>query len=159
MPILLSEHFTLEEATLSGTASRNGIDNSKPSPEVITAASYTAVRMEGVRSLLGNCPIHIDSWIRCLALNRALGSKDTSQHLKGEAIDFIAPQFGTPTEIAKLLVQRVETVGFDQLILEHTWVHISWNSFPGSKQRNQVLSLLSDGSYSRGLTDQFGNHL
>lgn len=159
MPVYLSEHFTLEEAVTSQEAARKGIDNSKPSPEVITAASYTAVKMEGVRNLLGGNPIHINSWIRCLALNRALGSKDSSQHITGNAVDFICPTFGTPTEIAKLLVQRVETVGFDQLILEHTWVHISWNSFPNSKQRNQVLSLLSDGSYSRGLTDQFGNHL
>jgi hypothetical protein len=115
--------------------------------------------MEAVRKLLGGNPISIDSWIRCLALNRALGSKNTSQHITGNAVDFICPAFGSPTDIAKIISVNVASIGFDQLILEHTWVHISWASLPNAKQRNQVLSLLSDGSYSRGLTDQFGNHL
>lgn len=154
--ILLSAHFSLEEATISETASRLGIDNSHPTPQIVTTASRTAVYLEGIRDLLRK-PIHVNSWIRCLDLNRALKSRDTSQHLVGEAVDFICPEFGTPIEICKEIV--ISGLEFDQLILEHTWVHISWNSIPNARQRNQVLSLLQDGSYSRGLTDQFGNHL
>jgi len=153
MAIELSAHFTLEEATISGTASRLGIDNSSPSPQVITAASRTAVWMEQVRDILHN-PIIVNSWIRCPQLNRALGSKDSSQHILGEAVDFICPKFGTPAAIChELLSSGIE---FDQLILEHTWVHISWNSIPGARQRKQVLSLLSNGSYTSGLTDSKG---
>jgi zinc D-Ala-D-Ala carboxypeptidase len=159
MPILLSEHFTLEEATISETASRRGIDNSHHAPQIITNASKTAVHLESVRKLLGGNSIHINSWIRCIELNRALGSKDSSQHISGEAVDFICPSFGTPTDIAKIISEQVGLIGFDQLILEHTWVHISWSSLPNARQRNQVLSLLSNGSYSRGLTDNQGNHL
>ena len=157
-PILLSEHFTLAEATLSQTAARLGIDNDHPEPQIITNASRTAVRLEKVRLILG-APISVNSWIRCLDLNRCLGSKDSSQHVMGEAVDFISPHFGTPLEICKTLIDNKWAVNFDQLILEHTWVHISWNSNPNAKQRNQVLSLLQDGSYSRGLTDIKGNHL
>jgi zinc D-Ala-D-Ala carboxypeptidase len=153
----LSDHFTLEEATISQTASRNGIDNSNPSPDIIIAATKTATRLEKVRALLGNIPLNVDSWIRCLELNRALGSKDTSQHLKGEAVDFICPAFGTPNEICKKIVANKEVINFDQLILEHTWVHISWNSTPNAVQRNQVLSLLESGLYASGLTDKSGN--
>jgi len=156
--ILLSQHFSLEEATISETASRLGIDNSHPSPQIVTTASATAVRMETVRTILGT-PIHVNSWIRSLPLNRALKSKDSSQHVVGEAVDFISPEFGSPTDICHKLVSELTRVNFDQLILEHTWVHISWNSTPNAKQRNQVLSLLQDGSYSRGLTDAKGNHV
>ena len=111
--------------------------------------------MEKVRAFLGK-PISVSSWYRCLQLNREIGSKDTSQHTKAEAVDFICPAFGTPTDICKLLVANKDLIRFDQLILEHTWVHISWNSVPGSQQRGQVLSLLKDKTYAVGLTDKNG---
>jgi zinc D-Ala-D-Ala carboxypeptidase len=151
----LTEHFTLEEVTQSSTASRLGIDNSMP-PSLMPAVLKTAVGMEKVRAALGNKPISIDSWYRCIALNSRLGSKNTSQHLKGEAVDFICPAYGTPTQIAKTLVDAQSLIRFDQIILEHTWIHISWNSNPDTPQRGQVLSLLSTGGYSTGLTDASG---
>jgi len=150
----LSEHFSLLEATHSSTAARLNIDNSSPSAEVIAAATRTAVKMEKVRSIL-NKPIHVDSWIRCLELNRALGSKDTSKHILGLAVDFIAPQYGTPLAICQLLIANADLIGYDQLILEHTWVHISFSPL-GAKPRNQVLSLLQAGGYANGLTDNKG---
>lgn len=156
--IHLSEHFSLEEATNSQTASRLGIDNAHPDQWIVTNAARTAVRMEKVRSLLGQ-PISVSSWVRCQALNRALGSKDSSQHLKGEAVDFICPAFGSPPQICQKLIEEKVLVNFDQLILEHTWVHISWNSLPNSKQRGEVLSLLSGGKYAIGLTDISGQPL
>jgi zinc D-Ala-D-Ala carboxypeptidase len=155
-PISLSEHFTLDEAIISQTAERLGIDNYPNSQEIITTASKTAVKMEKVRVVLGEVSISINSWIRCLELNRALGSSDSSQHVKGEAVDFICPAFGSPLEICKQLLKNKEVLGWDQLILEHTWVHISWKSTPNSIQRGQVLSLLSDKSYAVGLTDKSG---
>lgn len=114
--------------------------------------------MERVRAIL-NSPIHVDSWYRCLQLNRALKSKDTSQHLKGEAVDFICPEFGSPFEICVKILHYPELIIFDQLILEHTWVHISFNADPTTQPRKQVLSLLQDGGYSLGLTDPNGRPL
>lgn len=154
----LSDHFTLEEATISQTADRLGIDNSHPSSITIIVATKTATKMEKVRAIL-NSPISISSWIRCLDLNRALGSKDTSQHILGEAVDFICPAFGTPLEICKALIAQKILINWDQLILEHTWIHISWNSIPNAPQRGQVLSLLATGGYANGLTDKSGNAL
>ena len=151
----LSTHFTLEEATTSQEAARKGIDNFSPSDEIVEAAKNTAFRMELVRQVL-NTPINVNSWIRCLELNRALGSKDSSQHIKGEAVDFIAPAFGTPTEICLELEKSRDLIRWDQLILEHSWVHISWNSVPSSIQRGETLSLLSSGQYAIGLTQADG---
>jgi len=150
----LSEHFSLEEAITSETASRQGINNN-PSGNIIIVMTMTAMQLEKVRALLGQ-PMHIDSWYRCPDLNAAVGSKPTSQHLKGEAIDFICPAYGTPTDIVKYIIANVASINYDQIILEHTWVHISWNSDPSVPQRNQVLSLLSNGGYAHGVTDVNG---
>lgn len=151
----LSEHFSLEEATTSDTAARNGIDNSHPPADVVDSASRTAVKMEKVRALL-SAPIHINSWIRCPELNAAIGSKPTSQHILGEAVDFISPQRGTPLQVCQYLITYKELLRWDQLILEHTWIHISWKATPNAVQRGEVLSLLSTGGYSQGLTDPSG---
>lgn len=152
----LSDNFSLQEAITSDTAERNGIDN-YPDYSTLQVMYKTAVKMEKVRALLSN-PIHINSWFRCLELNRAIGSIDTSQHRKGEAVDFISPKFGTPLQICKVLIANVELINYDQLVLEHSWVHISF-SILNSKPRNQVLSLLANKKYSSGLTDKQGKPL
>jgi len=154
----LSTHFTFPEVTRSSMADRLGIDNSAPE-DVMPAVFNTAAHMELVRLCLKNSAIIIDSWYRCLLLNRALKSKDTSKHILGEAVDFISPSFGTPPQIVKLLAAEFKVLQFDQLIHEHTWVHISFNSNPDSKPRGQVLTLLSDKTYAIGITDKFGKEI
>jgi zinc D-Ala-D-Ala carboxypeptidase len=152
---MISEHFSWYEVTHSDTATRRGINNELP-PELVSAALNTAKNMERVRALLGR-PIIINSWYRGPAL-QALPEfyNPTSQHSKAEAVDYVSPTFGTPVEIARTLLQNQVLIRFDQLILEHTWVHISFNSIPGSVQRGQVLSLLSNKKYTEGLTNLEG---
>lgn len=150
----LSAHFTLAEVVHSQTAERFGIDNTAPD-SLIPTLRLTAGRMELLRALFA-APITISSWYRCPKLNRVLKSNETSQHLRGEAVDFICPAVGTPVEVCKTLLKYKNIIDWDQLILEHTWVHISWNSIPSIKQRGQVLSLLKSGKYASGLTDSSG---
>lgn len=50
----------------------------------------TALKLDGLRREFG-LPITITSGSRCLFHNRALKSKDTSQHLLGRAIDIHCP--------------------------------------------------------------------
>lgn len=149
----LSEHFTVKEATVSETAKRKGISN-EPNETILSAMKRAAVGMERVRALLGNRPIHVNSWYRSNALNIAVRGSTNSQHMKGEAIDFTCPTFGKPLDICKEIVAYRELIRFDQLILEHTWVHISFSKEP----RYEVLSLLEHGKYSKGLTDILGTH-
>lgn len=157
-PQFLSDHFTLREALSSQKAEELGIDNSHPSAAVLNATQYTAGRMELVRTALHGVSIHVDSWIRCLELNTALGSHPNSQHILGEAVDFIAQGFGTPLDIAKAIIAANDTIQFDQLILEGTWVHISFCA-PTVQPRGHVLSLLETGGYAIGITDKKGNKL
>jgi hypothetical protein len=150
----LSDHFSLAEALASETAERMNLMNT-PDDTATSVMYRTAIAMERVRLVLGNKSIHINSWYRCLLLNRALSSKDSSQHLKGEAVDFICPAFGDPLAICRALIAAYDSIRFDQLILEHSWVHISFAISTG-KPRKQVLSLLSNGGYAVGLTNKEG---
>lgn len=153
IPKQLSEHFSSAEATFSSTATRLEIDNSIPSEEVLENLLFSARKMERVRTLFGTA-IYIDSWYRCLLLNRALKSQDTSAHLKGLAVDFVVPAFGNPLAVVRRILAYKELIGFDKIILEHTWVHIS---FSRTNPRGLVYSLLRDGTYKEGLTDKDGN--
>jgi len=148
----LSRYFNWAEVTRSDIAERKGILNSLPLA-LVPSAQYTAYKMDEVRMML-NRPVLISSWYRSLELNRMLGSKDTSAHVQGLGVDWICPEFGLPFEVAKHLASRKSSLDFDQLILEHTWIHISFARF--SEPKRQVLSLLQNGGYAIGLTDKFG---
>jgi uncharacterized protein YcbK (DUF882 family) len=138
----LTEHFSLEELTASDYAKRKGIDNT-PSDPVRANLLVLARQLEVVRGIL-NVPIEITSGYRCLAVNRALGSKDTSAHVLGLAADFRAPLYGTPLEVADELATHAEEIGFDQLIHEfRSWVHIGFR--PGSA-RGQLLTIDTRGT-------------
>ena len=142
----LSEHFTLAEFTHSQTAARLGLDNT-PSREVTENLKLAACRMEIVRKLLGNVPIVVSSGYRSPQVNRAIGGSNTSDHCKGHAIDFVAPSFGTPFQVAKAIAEATPRIEFDQLILEFgNWVHISF----APANRRQVMTF-QHGDYSNGL--------
>jgi zinc D-Ala-D-Ala carboxypeptidase len=148
----LTEHFTLEEAQITN---HRTIDNTAPMV-IIPVLMKTAIGMERVRACLENSPITVSSWYRCFELNKAVGSSNTSQHPKGEAVDFISPSYGSPLKIVRKLAENQILLRFDQLILEHTWVHISFQSNPDVKPRGQVLTLLHNKSYAQGITDKYG---
>lgn len=152
---MLTDNFTWDEVTHSQTAARRGLNNDLPI-SMVPAVKNTARNMERVRALLQS-PIIVTSWYRSPEVNVAVGSTSkNSQHLTGEAVDFISPGFGKPLAICQRILKFPELVSFDQLILEHTWVHISFSSNPAVKNRRQVLSLLDSGSYATGLTDRKG---
>lgn len=151
----LTEHFTWAESVIT---THREIDNTIHSQEVLDNIPKTAVKLEKVRALL-NSPIIVSSWYRCPELNAAVGGAKNSDHMRGAAVDFIAPQFGTPYEIAKRIAADSSLIGFKQLILEHTWVHISWELIPNVLPRLEILSLLAGGGYAKGFTDKQGNIL
>jgi hypothetical protein len=137
--MILSEHFTLEELVFSSTAQRLRIDNSLP-PNLMGALTNTARGMERVRSVLGDCPIRIDSGYRSPELNLAVGGQANSQHLKAEAVDFVCPAFGFPIDVCRALAAERLQVNFDQLIYEYDWVHVSFVA-DGLLPRYQVATI------------------
>lgn len=127
----LTEHFHLEELTITNV---RGVDNT-PNSEISVNLMKTAEQMERVRVLLDNQPISVNSGYRSPGVNKLVGGAPKSAHMRGWAVDFICPRFGTPLEICQKLSKS--DLNFDQLIEEGTWVHISFEDNP---MRRQVLS-------------------
>jgi hypothetical protein len=99
--------------------------------------------MEDVRNLL-NAPIHVSSGYRCPALNDALGSKRTSQHVQGLACDFTANAYGSPDIIFADII--TSDIPYDQVILEFDrWIHISFVE-DGGTPRKQALIINGEGA-------------
>lgn len=125
---MLTEHFSLDELTHSDTAVRLNIDNRPPSA-MIDQLRMTADMLERIRIFLSAragqpVPIRISSGYRCQALNRLLKSADTSDHVKGLAVDWTAPKFGTPLEVCRALAPAINELGIGQLIHEYgRWIH------------------------------------
>ena len=81
----LSKNFTLNEFTRSATALRLGIDND---PNIIALDNIQNLvdnLLQPLRNKIG--AIRITSGYRNENLCLALGSKKTSQHTKGQAVD------------------------------------------------------------------------
>ena len=150
----LSKHFKLHEFEKSATAIRLGIKNKAGSGEIKNLTDVCYEILEPVRAKFDEKPIIITSGFRSEELCEAIKSSKTSQHTKGQAVDF---------EIAGVSNIQVAywveaNCDFDQLILEFYkpddgqagWVHVSYNE--KSANRKQVLTF--DGkSYSNGLPE------
>ena len=83
----LSKHFTLSEMEKSQTATRKGISNKAGSGEIKNLTDLCYEVLEPVRAKFDK-PIIITSGYRSPELCEAIGSKATSQHAKGQAVDF-----------------------------------------------------------------------
>jgi uncharacterized protein YcbK (DUF882 family) len=134
--MMLSKYFALDEMIASQTATRRHIDNT-PNSEQLQNLKETCMQADKVRAFLGG-PMFISSGFRSAKLNAAIGGARTSSHLRGEALDFTCPSFGTPKEVFVALSNS--GILFDQLILEYpestgAWVHIGF----GSEMRNEKL--------------------
>lgn len=168
----LSPHFRLSEFVRSETAARYEIDNT-PTPAIVERLRNNARGMEQVRARLDGMAIHILSGYRCPELERAIVGPAYARwcakhgltvdeaswleylknkaHPRGDATDFEAPTFGTPYAICRALEDT--DIAFDQLIWEHTWVHIGWAKWAGLPRRD-VLTLEPGGDYALGIVEQ-----
>lgn len=125
----LSPHFHLSEFTASQTATRLMIDNI-PGPDEIAAMKLLCKKvLEPVRENYGK-PVIISSGYRSEELNRALMGSRSSQHIRGQAVDFEIAGLSNLT-ICRWMERRLN---YDQLILEFYtpgepasgWVHVSY---------------------------------
>ena len=136
----LSENFSLWELTKSQTAERKGISNVPGEEEIKNLTALCKNVLQVVRSYYG-VPIKPSSGYRCLALNNAIGSRPTSQHITGQAVDFEVP--GVDNKVVARWIK--DNLTYDQLILEYYkegqlnsgWVHVSYVE-PVVKNRNQA---------------------
>ena len=130
---MVSKHITLLEATESQTALRLGIKN-EPNEVELDTMKYVAENLfEPIREWYDK-PIKINSFFRCVALNKAVKGSLTSGHVLGNSIDISG---GNKIENKKIF-DFIKTSGldFDQVINEYdfTWIHISLKKTGNRKQ-------------------------
>jgi len=96
--MMLSEHFSLDELN------KHKFDMPD---EVLDNLKMLAVQLEIIRAHF-NAPVIINSGYRNLEYNRNIGSKDTSQHVKGTAADIVIKDV-SPDEVADALEFLINT--------------------------------------------------
>ena len=148
----LSKNFSLRELTRSQTAIRKGIKNEPDQEQLMNLVALTVKILQPCRDKFGS--ISINSGLRVLELNRAIGSGDKSQHCKGQAADFEAYSISNAQLADWIMLNRC----FDQLILEYPgkdprdgWVHCSYNRMGN---RMEVLTAVKEKKktvYKKGL--------
>jgi hypothetical protein len=158
----LSEHFDGDDVTRSETAARLGIDNNLPG-DLLPTVLLSRDMMERIRAKLcalagREIRINVNSWYRGPALNTAIpGSSRASHHMLGGAVDWEAPDFGRPEDVARALEPYVDELGIGQMLYEGSrtangsvyWVHTS--CLPVQIPINRVLTKRLDGTYAVGI--------
>jgi hypothetical protein len=141
----ISKHISWAEATHSKTAEKKEIANEPGQQEIVAMKKLAKEIFEPLREWAGE-PIRVNSFYRSAELCEAIGSKSTSQHTKGQAIDIDA--MGEKTN-ADLFNYIKDNLNFDQLIWEFgddenpDWVHVSYVSPNGN--RNRILKAFKKG--------------
>ena len=175
----VSDHFRLSEFTRSATADKHQLYNvPREDCEFANLRALAEKVLEPARALL-SAPLVITSGFRCGTLNRLIGGAPQSQHLYGEAADFIpiGKRGADPSveEAAEILAAQ-DSLPFDQLIFETRlraddgdgdgdgaaqapirWIHISHRRL--GSNRHQVLSVLHTptGSQTRSSIVSLGD--
>lgn len=136
----LSPHFMLSELVNSNTARAKGLSNN-PTPEVIENLELLCKEaLEPIRELVG--PLKINSGYRSEEVNRAVGGSKGSAHCAGHAADL------NPVKVSwKGLMDAVVESGLelDQIIYEHTWVHVGHLHPKTGKKRGDTLAMFKCG--------------
>ncbi len=147
--------FRWSELVASATARKLGLDNT-PSPQARAALRLLVWNVLGpLRALVGQ-GLQITSGFRSPAVNEAVTGSASSQHMRGEAVDFIVHGVASIDIVSLILQSRLP---FDQLI----WyapergghVHVSFTA-RRENRRELLYAPASGGAIS--VTVQGGAH-
>ena len=120
----LTEHFDYEELISSDTAKLGGIYNVPDDRQAACLALLAEEVLEPARKAYGK-PIRVTSGYRSERLNKVVGGKPNSQHMRGQAADLQADNLERLYDIIN------KQGNYDQLLLEFNgkskWIHVSYN--------------------------------
>ena len=140
----LTQNFTLHEMTKSETALRLGIENQPDEQQLAALQTLCEKVLQPIRDYFG-MGVKVNSALRTLPVNRAIGSSDNSHHVRGMAADIEIPSIPN-AELAEWIVENLD---FTQVILEFYtpgtpdsgWVHVS---YVPEDLRKQVLTAMKE---------------
>lgn len=136
----MTPHFTLEELTHTD---HRQYDNT-PNEQELANLKRLALFLEDVKEVLDGKPIMVNSAFRSKQVNDAVGSKDTSQHRIGCAVDIRVPGL-TPDQVVRAII--ASGLPYDQLIREFDrWTHVSIPNTPEAAPRRQALIIDKTGT-------------
>jgi zinc D-Ala-D-Ala carboxypeptidase len=144
----LTAHFSLAE--LTRTEVRDA-DNTCP-PALLPELLETAAMMERIRAALGAdigavVRINVTSGYRSPIVNVRVGGSPNSDHLDALAVDFRAPDYGTPYQVAHFLARHADALQIGQVIHEFgRWVHVSRKR--PAKEINRIITVSRAGTRS-----------
>lgn len=123
--LLIAPNFQYKEFVRSSTADRLGIKNEPTDSQWQSIERVAENIIQPIRNEVG--PIRITSGFRCVELCLAVGSSASSNHARGEAIDF------EPVDSKIQLIDIIESIyknlDFRELIAEYFpngWVHVAY---------------------------------
>jgi len=142
----LSKNFLLSELTHTDTGAVN-VPNDEQRYKLLLIAQYL---LQPIRDKFG--AVHVTSGFRSEFVHEAIKkvqnapTSSTSQHLLGEAVDFIPEG-----DIEEVFEWCKENLIFGQLINENSggkrWLHIS---LPRLEKANQQVLIFNNGIYANG---------
>jgi hypothetical protein len=136
----LTKHFTLEELTHTDHRQYDNTPNDAELENLKRLAEF----LEDIKTALDGKPIMVNSAFRSKQVNDAVGSKDTSQHRIGCAVDIRVPGL-TPDQVVRTII--ASDLPYDQLIREFDrWTHISISNSTSVAPRKQVLIIDKQGT-------------
>ncbi|ACC98627.1 Peptidase M15A [Elusimicrobium minutum Pei191] len=142
----LSKNFSFYE--LAKTDNKNFAESNIIEAAIYKDALYNlcADILERVYDMYAKKPL-ITSAFRCADLNKVLGGAPNSQHIKGEAADFILEEVSNEEIFLRL---RNSNLFYGQLIWEKfgasSWIHISLGYPYRTKTRSLESFIIEDGA-------------
>lgn len=129
----LSKNFSLREMCSSQTARIYSIDNTPDQATIERLRTLCKDVLQQARDTW-NKPIHVNSGFRSKALNKAVGGKQNSYHLSGQAADLYVDGEKDGFALSALLLRAKLT---DLVLLERRgkkyWIHVQWSMAPRHK--------------------------
>lgn len=123
----ISKNFRLSEFLRSASAENNNIHQQYTIDlNVLTNIIYlTSSLLQPLRDYVG--PINVTSGYRCTEVNAIVGGAKSSQHLFGQAVDFVCSDF-------EKTILFIKSKSFDQLIIYDSFIHVSLTTAFNRKQ-------------------------
>lgn len=136
----LSPNFKLSELVNSNTARAKGLSNDASAEIEFALEDLCKEALEPIRKLVG--PLRINSGYRSDAVNKAVGGSKNSAHSFGHAADINPVKVPWKEAMDKIIAGGIE---LDQLIYEHTWIHVGHVNPKTGEKRGDLLTMLKKG--------------